>query len=118
MLNISSVEGIRAGLTRSPVAAYSYSASKAAVLHLTKALSRSFAEHDMRITVNCICPGVFPSNMSKVLMNDQGAKDMNPMKRFGRTADMVATTLYLSTAGGSFTNGATLVVDGGQYLHL
>lgn len=112
---VASVEGQRATLTMSPFAAYSYGASKAAVIYLTKALARSFAQHDYFISVNCICPGLFPSNMSKDIVAMSSGEN-NPMKRNGRTADMAATLLYLCGPGGSFTNGSIITVDGGLYL--
>lgn len=118
VIMIASVEGLRPSLTLSPMAAYSYSASKGALVHLTKTLTRSFAQHNLMITVNCIAPGVFPSNMSKELVSSDAVAQANPMKRFGRTADMAATALYLAGIGGGFTNGAIIAVDGGaQFLN-
>jgi len=118
VVNIASVDGIRATQTFGQVAAFAYTASKAAVVHLTKALSRALAE--FQITCNCIAPGVFPSNMTKFsLSSDSGREIMssaNPLKRVGRTADMAGTVLYLCSPAGAYTNGATIVVDGGQHL--
>ena len=117
VIMISSVEGQRAMGTKSPMATYSYTASKVAVIHLTKALSRTLVEHDMRITVNCVCPGVFPSNMSKEILAAKDLFEPTPSGRYGRTADIASTCLYLAGVGGGFTNGAVITVDGGLYLH-
>jgi NAD(P)-dependent dehydrogenase (short-subunit alcohol dehydrogenase family) len=58
VVNIASIDGIRATQTSGPTAAFAYTTSKGAVVHLTRALSRALGEFD--ITVNCIAPGVFP----------------------------------------------------------
>lgn len=115
VINLGSVMGTV------PVAegAYSYSASKAAVHHLTRILANEFAKR--RITVNAFAPGPFQSKMTafatgseeKALKVGQGV----PLGRIGSPDDVAAATLYLCGRGGSFITGAILPLDGGLSAH-
>ncbi len=111
VINIASVMGIV------PIAegAYSYSVSKAAVIHLTKILANEFTSR--RITVNAFAPGPFPSRMTAfATASQEGAQNtaaMNPMGRIGRTQDIAAATLFLCGYGGSYVTGTILPLDGG-----
>jgi NAD(P)-dependent dehydrogenase (short-subunit alcohol dehydrogenase family) len=91
---------------------YSYTASKAAVLHLTKHLARRLAP---KITVNCIVPGAFPSRMMKAAFetNADGIAASAPMQRAGRQDDAVGALIYLTSRASSWVTGTHLVVDGG-----
>mmetsp|Transcript_12469 Transcript_12469/g.23143 ORF Transcript_12469/g.23143 Transcript_12469/m.23143 type:complete len:294 (-) Transcript_12469:129-1010(-) len=116
VVNISSTDGVRATQTAGPTAAFAYTTSKGAVEHLSKALCRALAE--FQITVNSIAPGLFPSNMTKFVFESgsESIGDGNPLGRVGRTADVAGTIVYLCSPAGSWTNGATIVLDGGQHL--
>lgn len=111
VINIASVMGIV------PIAggAYSYTVSKAAVIHMTKLLANEFTKR--RITVNAFAPGPFPSRMTAFATGTEagaaatGAK--NPMGRIGRPADIAAATLFLCGYGGSYVTGTTIPLDGG-----
>ncbi len=111
VINTASVMGIV------PIAdgAYSYSVSKAAVIHLTKIMANEFTRR--RITVNAFAPGPFPSRMTAfATATDQGAAQtaaMNPMGRIGRTEDIAAATLFLCGMGGSYVTGTVVPLDGG-----
>ncbi|MGI9357567.1 MAG: SDR family oxidoreductase, partial [Rhizobiaceae bacterium] len=111
VINVASVMGIV------PVAggAYSYSVSKAAVIHLTRILANEFTKR--RITVNAFAPGPFPSKMTAfATATEQGAEatgKMNPMGRIGRPEDIAAATLFLCGYGGSYVTGTTIPLDGG-----
>jgi len=89
------------------------------VVHLTKALCRALSPYN--ITCNCIAPGVFPSKMTKFMMENESLKsaleETNPLKRNGNTEDMAGTILYLVSRAGAWTNGTILVLDGGMHLH-
>jgi NAD(P)-dependent dehydrogenase (short-subunit alcohol dehydrogenase family) len=91
---------------------FSYTASKAAVLHLTKHLARRLAP---KITVNCIVPGAFPSRMMKAAFaaNADAIAALAPMKRAGRQDDAVGALIYLTSRASSWVTGEHLVVDGG-----
>ncbi len=111
IINTASVMGIV------PIAggAYSYSVSKAAVIHLTKILANEFTKR--RITVNAFAPGPFPSRMTAfATATEEGAAATgarNPMGRIGRPEDIAAATLFLCGFGGSYVTGTTIPLDGG-----
>ncbi len=115
VINTASVMGIM------PVAdgCYSYSTSKAAVIHLTKILANEMTSK--RITVNAFAPGPFPSKMTAfATASTQGAAATgakNPMGRIGRPADIAAATLFLCGHGGSYVTGTTIPLDGGYLVH-
>ena len=111
IVNIGSVMGYA---TQSE-SAYAYSASKAAVHHLTRILAQEFASR--QVTINAIAPGPFPTNMTRFAIGDEagaarGAKTV-PMGRLGRPEDIAGAILFLTGRGGAYTTGAILPVDGG-----
>lgn len=112
IINLGSVMGTQ------PLAddAYSYTASKAAVHHLTKTLAIEFARR--RITVNAFAPGPFQSRMTAfATASDQQAAAVGarvPLGRIGAPSDIGAATLFLCGKGGSYVTGAILPLDGGQ----
>lgn len=112
IINLGSVMGTQ------PLAddAYSYTASKAAVHHLTRTLAIEFAGR--HITVNAFAPGPFQSRMTAfaTATEDQAAKvGANvPLGRIGRPDDIAGATLYLVSRAGSYVTGAILPIDGGQ----
>ncbi len=98
--------------------AYSYSASKAAVHHLTRILGKELA--GKRITVNAFAPGPFQSNMTAFATADaeMAAKvgaDV-PLGRIGNPDDIAGATLYLCGRAGAYVTGAILPLDGGIHL--
>ena len=111
VVNVASVMGIV------PIAegAYSYSVSKAAVIHLTNIMANEFTRR--RITANALAPGPFPSKMTAFATADpQKAKQvdaMNPIGRMGRPDDIAGAMLFLCGRGGSYVTGATIPLDGG-----
>ncbi len=94
---------------------FAYSASKAAVLNLTKNLAREFAPHNVR--VNCLCPGFFPAEQNRKILSKERIEDVlrhTPMDRFGTPEELLgAVLLLLSPKAGSFITGAAIYVDGG-----
>jgi len=107
--------GSSAGLQPCGDGAYSYSASKAAVHHLTQILAKELAGD--RITVNAFAPGPFPSRMTAFATADAGDRDLLageiPLGRIGRPDDLAAPLLYLCGRGGAHTTGAIIPIDGG-----
>lgn len=95
--------------------AYSYAASKAAVLHLTKIMAKELAAH--HITVNALAPGPFVSKMTAFATADKGIRDKVgqdvPLGRVGRDEDIAACMQFLCGKGGSYLTGAVLPVSGG-----
>lgn len=112
IINLGSVMGTQ------PMAdgAYSYTASKAAVHHLTRTLADEFAGR--RITVNAFAPGPFQSRMTAFATgSDEGADKVGqrvPLGRIGAPTDIAAATLFLCGRGGGYVTGAILPLDGGQ----
>lgn len=93
-----------------------YTASKGAVIALTKSLAVQFGPRGVRS--NAICPGPIETPLlTEWLLKEpkEKAKRLNriPMGRFGHPLDVVNTALYLASDESSWTNGAALVVDGG-----
>ena len=93
-----------------------YTASKGAIIALTKSLAVQFGPKGVR--ANAICPGPIETPLlTEWLLKEpaEKAKRMNriPMGRFGRATDIVNLALYLASDESTWTNGAALVVDGG-----
>ena len=93
-----------------------YTASKGAILALTRSLAVQFGPKGVR--TNAICPGpVETPLLMDWLVKDEKAKRIrlarNPTGRFGKPEEIVNMALYLASDESSWTNGATLVVDGG-----
>jgi NAD(P)-dependent dehydrogenase (short-subunit alcohol dehydrogenase family) len=93
-----------------------YTASKGAVLSLTRSLAVQFGPK--RIRTNAICPGpVETPLLMDWLVKDEAAKQLrlarNPTGRFGKPEEIVHMAIYLASDESRWTNGASLVVDGG-----
>lgn len=108
VINISSVDGMRIN----PWETYSYQASKAALIQLTKRMAVRLL-HD-NIIVTGIAPGAFPSEMNKAARDAEAivAKSI-PLKRVGTAEDMAAAAIYLASRAGDYIVGTTIPVDGG-----
>ena len=111
VLNIGSVDGLRAP----PMENYSYSASKAAVHMLTRHLAKRLAPE--RITVNAIAPGPFPSKMTAFMLDEPAGREAVeasvPLGRIGSAEDLVGTTTFLCSRAGAYLTGAVVPLDGG-----
>ena len=98
-----------------PVTAYAYSASKAAVNHLSKGLAKALAPRN--ISTNVIAPGLFMTKMNAHLARSEdirkGTESMNPLKRNGQPHDMAGLALFLCSRAGSYLNGTVIPIDGG-----
>lgn len=91
-----------------------YGASKAAVAGLTRALAVEWAPHG--VTVNAIAPGVFETDLNREILKGPRGQEFlmrTPMRRFGRTEELVGAAVYLASDASSFVTGQLLVVDGG-----
>jgi NAD(P)-dependent dehydrogenase (short-subunit alcohol dehydrogenase family) len=92
-----------------------YSASKAAVLSLTRNLGREWAPKGVR--VNCLCPGFFPAEQNRKILDKSRLAAIlghTPMGRLGEAHELVgAALLLLSPVSGSYIAGEALFVDGG-----
>ena len=113
IINIASVVAEKVG-----VSSASYAASKAAVLHLTKAQAFEWAKHGIR--VNAICPGYIHSEMTDDYLGSPAGQAMIrrvPQRRAGDPSDLDGVLLLFASARASgFITGASLLADGGLAL--
>lgn len=91
-----------------------YTASKAGVAGLTRALAVEWAPHG--VTVNAIAPGVFVTDLNRQMLGSARGQEIlmrTPMRRFGHIEELVGATIFLASDASSFVTGQLLVVDGG-----
>ena len=108
IVNISSMWGIYGGSCES-----AYSASKAALIGLTKALSKELGPSGIR--VNCVCPGVIDTDMNKNLTDETKMEliEKTPLHRLGNAKDVGELVSFLISDKASFITGQAILVDGG-----
>ena len=108
VLHIASIDGVSVN----PQETYSYAASKAGLIHLTRRMALKLAPE--RIVVSAIAPGAFASTMNKDARDrgDEIAKRI-PLGRIGTPEDMAGAAIYLASRAGDYVVGSTLIVDGG-----
>jgi NAD(P)-dependent dehydrogenase (short-subunit alcohol dehydrogenase family) len=113
IVNISSDAGLKAyqGFN-----ADAYSASKAALIILTKCWALEYSKNKIR--VNCICPGVVNTDMTKPFLKTQTDKEFmdneHPLGRIGQPEEIAKAIMYFVSDDASWTTGAVLAVDGGE----
>ncbi|KAL9060271.1 MAG: hypothetical protein Q9162_000675 [Coniocarpon cinnabarinum] len=94
----------------------SYSASKAAVIHLMRHLAVDLGGQN--IILNAIAPGFFPSRMANGLIEISGGiekmAERTPNKRLGKPEDIAGTVVYLCSRASSHSNGSVIALDGGR----
>ncbi|SDX84931.1 NAD(P)-dependent dehydrogenase, short-chain alcohol dehydrogenase family [Modestobacter sp. DSM 44400] len=109
VINIGSIDGLRVP----SVPNYSYSASKAAVHHLTRVLAAELGPR--HVTVNAVAPGPFETKMMAATLEARGEEiaAASPLGRIGRPDDMAGVAVFLASRAGSYVTGAVIPVDGG-----
>ncbi|KAI4163187.1 MAG: hypothetical protein LQ342_003120 [Letrouitia transgressa] len=118
VINISSISGIVA----KSQGHFSYNASKGAADHLTKLLASEVANHGLKVRINAIAPGVFPSEMTAQSSDPNTKKSELPAEKYahlparrpGNDKDMANAALFMVT--NQYVNGQVVVVDGGYLL--
>ncbi|MFJ8133289.1 SDR family oxidoreductase [Streptomyces hydrogenans] len=108
IINIGSIEGLAVpGFDN-----FSYSASKAALHHLTRHVAAELAP---TILVNAIAPGPFPTKMTAGVFAQRGdeLRRSNPLQRFGTPDDAAGLAVFLSSRASSYITGAVIPLDGG-----
>jgi NAD(P)-dependent dehydrogenase (short-subunit alcohol dehydrogenase family) len=107
---VASVAALRVGANMKAAAYY---ASKAAALHLTRALAVEWGQHGIR--VNAICPGFFPSKMASGLLETIGSAviERTPLGRLGGDTDLMGAAVYLASDASRHVTGQYIAVDGG-----
>ncbi|MBM3644994.1 MAG: glucose 1-dehydrogenase [Alphaproteobacteria bacterium] len=110
VVNVASILGLR---TIGQVAPYN--ASKAGLIHLTRALAMEWARHKIR--VNAICPGYIETEMNEDFWKTPGGQrliERIPQRRIGRPEDLDGALLLLASNAGAFMTGSVVTVDGGH----
>ena len=112
IINIGSMDGIHVPIVQR-VPTFAYSASKAALHHLTRSLAVELGPRD--ITVNAIAPGFFESKMTDYVFEHYKGdiEDDCPLHRVGKPEEMVGIVTYLASRAGAYTNGTVIPIDGG-----
>ncbi|GAA5861474.1 hypothetical protein JCM1840_005381 [Sporobolomyces johnsonii] len=119
VVNISSIAGLdpqadNSLLSDPGLGLWSYNASKAAANHLTKSLAVTLGTK--LVTVNAICPGVYPTKMTKhgFEHGEDQIKKVHPMGRPGAPEDIAGLMLFLVSRAGAHISGALIPTDGGS----
>jgi len=110
IVNIASILGLR---TIGQVAPYN--ASKAGLIHLTRALAMEWARYHIR--VNAICPGYIETEMNSAFWKTPGGQKLIeriPQRRIGQPEHLDGALLLLASEAGTFMTGSVLTVDGGH----
>lgn len=112
VIHIGSIDGIRVPV----LPTFAYSASKAALHHLSRHLATELGPRG--ITSNTLACGPFPSRMMAATLREFGdeIRAASPLGRIGAPADVAGACLFLASRAGAFVNGATLTLDGGMSL--
>lgn len=109
IINIGSIDGLRVPALET----FAYSASKAGLHHMSRALASHLGKRG--ITSNTVACGAFPSKMMKATL--EKFKDVIeggiPLGRIGSPEDVSGTCIWLSSRAGAWVNGATIALDGG-----
>ena len=108
VINIASIDGVSVN----PMETYSYAASKAGLIHLTRRLALRLVRDG--IVMTAIAPGAFASDMNRDARDHADAVAQRvPAGRIGVDDDMAGAAIYLASRAGDYVVGSTLVVDGG-----
>ncbi len=112
VINIASMYGL-VGNTEIPTIAYH--SSKGGVVNFTRAAAAELAKYN--ITVNCICPGYFYTELTTQVLDTDYFKEFAnthvPMKRYGKSGELNAGAIFLASDEASYVTGVILPIDGG-----
>ncbi len=112
VINVGSIDGLWVPELNN----YAYSASKAAVHHMSRVLAVKLKGRG--VTINAIAPGFFATKLTKWVMDNyqEHYEDNCPLGRIGTPPDMAGVAIYLASRAGAYVNGAVITVDGGLSL--
>jgi NAD(P)-dependent dehydrogenase (short-subunit alcohol dehydrogenase family) len=112
IINVASIAGLM-GQDKRIVQTLAYNATKGGLVNFTRALAAEWGEYG--ITVNAICPGFFPSKMTRATLDTTGAliRDWTPTKRLGNDEDLKGLTVLLASDASRHITGQAVAVDGG-----
>jgi 3-oxoacyl-[acyl-carrier protein] reductase len=108
IVNLTSISGFRGNSGQT-----NYSASKAAILGMTRTLAKEMGRRKIR--VNAVAPGFIETDMTAVLDEAQrdAIRSQVPLQRYGTTDEVAQTVLWLTGPGAAYVTGAVIPVDGG-----
>lgn len=112
IINISSIAGLAGNPKNLNMIAYN--TSKGAVVNFTRALAAEWGKYD--INVNCLCPGFFPSKMTRATIRHIGSDTLcerAPLQRLGSDEDLKGISVLLASDAGRHITGQSIAVDGG-----
>lgn len=107
IVNLSSTSGISGQIGQA-----NYSASKGAIISLSKTLSKEMAPYNIR--VNSVSPGFIESTMTSNLKNKKDLQKLIPMMRFGKTEEVANLIEFLIGDKSSYITGKNITIDGGM----
>lgn len=112
IINVASVAGLQ-GNDPNMTPTLAYNTSKGGLVNFTRALSSEVAARG--VTVNSICPGYFPTRMTRgtLAYGEQAILDHTPMRRLGGPEDLKGLALLLASDASTFVTGQNIAVDGG-----
>ena len=113
VVNIASIAGLFGNPPAWEMGTIAYNTSKGALVQLTRALAAEWGRHN--INVNAICPGFFPSKMTKVTLDRITASvlELTPLGRLGGDEDLKGSVVYLASEASRHVTGQVIAVDGG-----
>lgn len=109
IINLTSISGLRGNAGQ-----VNYSASKAAIIGMTRSLAKEIAKRKVR--VNAVAPGFIETDMTAQLnpLVIDGAKKLIPMRRLGQVADVAPLVRFLAGPSSTYITGQVFTVDGGM----
>jgi NAD(P)-dependent dehydrogenase (short-subunit alcohol dehydrogenase family) len=112
VINIASIAGLM-GQDKRIVRTLAYNTTKGGLVNFTRALAAEWGEYG--ITVNAICPGFFPSKMTRATLDTAGEliRDWTPNKRLGNDEDLKGLAVLLASEASRHITGQAIAVDGG-----
>ena len=113
IVNIASIAGLLGNPPEWQMQTIAYNTSKGALIAMTRTLAAEWGCYN--INVNAICPGFFPSKMTKVTLEriDRSVLAMTPLARLGGDEDLKGSVVFLASEASRHITGHALVVDGG-----
>jgi gluconate 5-dehydrogenase len=113
IVNIASIAGLFGNPPGWEMETIAYNTSKGALVQMTRALAAEWGRHN--INVNAICPGFFPSKMTRATLDRISASvlDLTPLKRLGGDEDFKGSIVYLASEASRHVTGQVIAVDGG-----
>ncbi len=113
IINVASIAGLFGNPPKWGMQTIAYNASKGALVNMTRALAAEWGRHN--INVNAICPGFFPSKMTKVTLEriERDVVEMTPLGRLGGDEDLKGSVVFLASEASRHITGQVIAVDGG-----